>query len=80
MSEILLIGLNVFVLLLVGYLWMAAHDHLRRRWLRLQHGVLYDAIEQIGISALVVDRCTLQRLDALLAVEYPRYEVILTLR
>ncbi|MBR3846794.1 MAG: hypothetical protein IKM37_04470, partial [Alistipes sp.] len=80
MSEILLIGLIVFVLLSVGYLWMAAHDHLRRRWLRLQHGVLYDAIEQIGISALVVDRCTLQRLDALLAVEYPRYEVILTLR
>lgn len=80
MSEILLIGLIVFVLVSVGYLWMAAQDYLRRRWLRLQHGVLYDAIEQIGISALVVDRCTLQRLDALLAVEYPRYEVILTLR
>lgn len=80
MSEILLIGLIVFVLVSVGYLWLAAQDHRRRRWLRLQHGVLYDAIEQIGISALVVDRCTLQRLDALLAVEYPRYEVILTLR
>lgn len=79
MSEILLICLIVFVLVSVGYLWLAAQEHLRRRWLQLQHGVLSDAVEQIGISALVVDLCTLQQLDALLAVEYPRYEVIVTL-
>lgn len=75
-----LIPLFVLMLLVVGslgYLWLAQRDAERRVWYGLQYGALYDAIEDIGISALVVDDCSLERVDALLAVEYPRYEVVL---
>ncbi len=71
--------LFIVVLIALAYLAVVVRAVERRRLHTTMRGIGYDALDELGISVLAVDGLVEGQLEALLSVEYPRYEVVIAL-